>query len=467
MAWGGDFGLCGCFSRNLRYFVGVKVIYLSGDQNTLSQRLTDDKQNEQQLDIDKPIYRLRNHPLLRLAVGLLAGVLLTTSCTKGKDPVPAKTGGKRAVPVTAAPAVRKDVPLELITFGTVQAQASVAIKSQVSGILRKVHFEKGRAVASGDLLFTIESRAFEVALDQARATLARDKVQTVNAVQEAERIKALLAKSVAAQADVDKAVAIAAALAETIKADEAAIASLQLDLDHCRIVSPIAGRAGNLMVTAGNLIKADDVALVVINQISPIEVFFAIPQRDLDRVRANMALGGLAVEAAIPGELDRPEKGHLTFIDNAVDATSGTLQLGAVFPNENERLWPGRYVRVRLFLTMQKGVVAVPSRAVQTGSDGQFVFVVKADQTVTLRPVTVGRSNGDDAVIDHGLQPDEIVVTDGHLQLSDGTKVEIKPELGNATPEANSAAPATGEKRAKPSKRDPAPGPAAAAGVAP
>ncbi len=403
-----------------------------------------------------------------IAAAALTVAALGVSCAKSAGPAPAKSGKARAaVPVTVALAVTKAVPTELETFGTVQAVASVAIKSQVSERLKQVHFAKGQQIAPGDLLFSVETRPFEVALQQAQATLGRDRVQAAHAVVEAGRLQALVAKNVAAQTDVDKANAEAAALAETVKADEAAIAALQLDLDHCRILSPIAGRAGNLMVTAGNLVKANDVPLVVINQISPIDVFFAIPQRHLAAVRTFMAQGELPAKAMLPGDPDHPETGHLTFIDNAVDTNTGTIQLGATFANAAERLWPGQYVRVRLVLTVRADATVVPARAVQTGTDGQYVFVLQPDQTVAIRPIKTGPTRGDDAVIDDGVRPGEQVVTDGHLQLIDGTKVDVRDAGATAKTAAGTAKRQGKAKPGTPAAESAPAAPAPASGAAP
>jgi len=383
-----------------------------------------------------------------LVVAFAAGTLVVVSCAKPGSAAPAKSGRARALPVTAAPAVTKSVARELNTFGTAQAVASVAIKAQVGELLKKVHFEKGQKIARGQLLFSLETKPFEVALQQARAALARDTAQAANAKLEAARMQALIEKKIAAQTDADKANAAAAALVETVKADEAAIAALQLDLDHCGIYSPIDGRAGNILVHEGNLVKANDVPLVLINQVSPIDVFFAIPQRDLGGIRTYMAEGDLPVEAIIPDDPDHPEKGRLTFVDNAVDADTGTIQLGALFPNANERLWPGQYVRVRLSLTVQKNATVVPTRAVQTGNSGKYVFVVRKDQTVELRPVKTGHVSGGDTVIEEGLQPEEQVVTDGHLQLIEGATVEVRAEAAAELRTPPAAAPAAGKRAA-------------------
>jgi multidrug efflux system membrane fusion protein len=363
--------------------------------------------------------------VLALAVALPAGGGAISSCSKPSGDPPSAAGKSRAVPVTVAEAVKRPVPLELSTFGTARAAASVAVRSQVDELLKEIHFEKGQKIARGDLLFTIESKPFEIAVQQAQAALARDKSQAANSKLEAERAQELYKKQIVSQAESDTAAASAEVLAQTVKVAEAALANARLQVDHCRIYSPIDGRAGNIMVTAGNLVKANDVPLVVINQISPIDIFFALPQAELDRVRGHMVQGELAVEAILPDDPDHPEKGRLTFIDNAVNTSTGTIQVGASFPNAAERLWPGRYVGVRLRLMVQQDAVVVPARAVGTGSNGQFVFVVKPDRSVEQRSVQVARTYGDDVVIGAGVNAGEQVVTDGQLQLEDGTKVEI------------------------------------------
>ena len=338
--------------------------------------------------------------------GLLA-VACLPACNNSPGQ-PSATGGKgRPVPVTAAAVVKKAVPLELNTFGTVQALTTVAIKAQVGEVLTKVHFEKGQKVARGDLLFTLETKPYEVAAVKARAALARLKDKII------------------AQAEYDKAVADAEALTETVRADAAALENAQLDLVHCQIRSPIAGRAGNLLTYEGNLIKANDVPLVVINQITPIDVFFSVPQAELAQVRRYQAAGGLAVEVVLPEEPDRPERGRLTFIDNAVDVNTGAITLGATFENAAERLWPGQYVHVKLILAVPDAVVA-PVAAVQTGQNEQYVFVIKPDLTVEKRLVTVSQTVGEDALIADGLRAGEQVVTDGQLSLVQGAKVELK-----------------------------------------
>jgi membrane fusion protein, multidrug efflux system len=367
----------------------------------------------------------------------LTVAMLSASCSK-PNPSADKARKSRAVPVTVAPVIQKDVPLELDTFGRAQSKASVTIKAQVAQVIQAVHFQEGQKIARGDLLFTLDSRPYEVALAHARAALARDKVLSDDAQLEVRRDAELLAKKILAQEDYDKAKSAANALAETLKADQAAIDAAQIDVDNCRIASPIEGRAGKVLVHAGNLVTAKDIPLVMINQIKPIDVFFSLPQAQLDRVRAYQSKADLAVEATLPGEPERPEKGSLAFIDNRIDPSNGTIEIGATFPNPDERLWPGRYVLVHLMLTVQRNAIVAPLRAIETGSSGQYVFVVKQGQTAELRTVKMARTVGDDAVIEAGLQAGEQVVTDGQLQLEDGTKVEIG--FGAAAPSGAGAA---------------------------
>lgn len=372
---------------------------------------------------------------------LVASTGLLVSCAKGAaSAAGGKGGARRPAPVTVAIAVTRPVAIEITTFGTVEASAAVAIKAEVSGRLETAHFEKGQELKAGELLFTLDPRSFEAALEQAKANLARDTAQAGNARREAGRVTELLNKGIATARDADKSQADMAALDATVKADEAAVRDAELQLERCTIRAPVAGRAGDLLVDPGNLVKANDATLVTVNQVRPVEVVFAVPQRELAAIRRHMGEGKLAAAALIPGEETEPENGELTFIDNAVDLATGTIALRGTFANRQERLWPGQYVRVRLVLTVDQNAITVPARAIQTGSDGKYVFVVKDDQTVEFRPVTVGRTSGADAVIDAGVRSGERVVTDGHLQLTDAAKVEV--QSAKATDAANAESPA-------------------------
>ena len=331
----------------------------------------------------------------------------------------------RAVPVTVAQVLQKDVPLELDTFGTAQSKASVTIKAQVAQVIQSVNFKEGDRIGRGSLLFTLDNRPFKAALEQARAALARDRALAAGAQLDLKRASDLLAHRILAQADYDKTRMTADALVETLKVDQAAVDAAQIDLENCRIVSPIDGRAGKVLVHAGNLVTANDLALVVINQVQPMEVFFSLPQGELDRIRSYQRQAELEVGVTTPDDPGHPIKGPLTFIDNLVDVSTGTIQMGATLANPDERLWPGRYVLVHLTLTVQRGAVVVPRRAIVTGSIGQYVFVVKDGQKVEQRTVKVDRTRGDEAVVASGLRAGERVVTDGQMQLEDGTRIEV------------------------------------------
>lgn len=351
-------------------------------------------------------------------------VALCASCSKSGSSAEASRA-KRTVPVTVALVVQKDVPLEVDTFGMAQSKASVTVNAKVSQVIHAVHFKEGDRIARGALLFTLDSQSYRVVLEKARAALARDRILAAGARVDMGRATQLLEGGMLSQADYDKIKTNADALAETLKADQAAIDAAQIDVDNCRITSPIDGRAGKVLVHAGNLAVANNLPLVVINQIKPMAVFFSLPQAELDRIRSYQGKAELEVEVTIPDDPGHPMKGHLTFVDNLVDTSNGTIELGATLPNQDERLWPGRYVRVHLVLTIQRDAVVVPRQAVMTSVLGQSVFVLKKDRTVVQRAVKVERTRGDDTVISAGLETGELVVTDGQLQLEEGTRVEL------------------------------------------
>lgn len=359
---------------------------------------------------------------------LIASGLLTSCSSKAQEENGSQGRKGKAVPVTVAVVGTRAVPIEITTFGTVQAKSSVQIRAEVGGNLTRVHFRKGQNINAGDLLFTIDPRSYKAALDQAKANLVRDRALEENALLNAERSKELLRQGFISQSDNDKAQTDAKAMSAAVSADEAAIASAKLQVEHCSIRSPISGKAGDLLISEGTLIKANDVPLVIINQIHPIEVFFSIPQADLPTVRAHMAQGNLKVRTSLPKDNRPPEEGYLFFIDNAIDKGTGTVQLGALFKNTQESLWPGQFVNVTLILDVEKEAIVVPTVAIQAGREGKFVFVVKPDKTVAVRPVAVRMTAGAETVIEKGLQQGELVVTDGQLRLVPGAKIEIKTE---------------------------------------
>jgi multidrug efflux system membrane fusion protein len=420
------------------------------------------------------------------------GILLSlafSGCSSGKKESQPLV---KPIPVTVGSAIQKDVPVQIRAIGNVQANSTVSVKSMVGGELVKVYFSEGQFVKKGDRLFTIDPRPFEAAVKQAEATLNRDLVQVKqaednfakdhallnqaranlerdlaeakNAELDAQRYKELFEKKVVAEQQYDQFRTNAEALDAAARADRAAIDSAQaavrasadavenakalvqadraslenanIELGYCFISAPIDGRTGNLLVQAGNIVKANDTPyLVVINQINPIYVSFSVPEENLPEIKKYTALGKLAVEAIIPNDDKTPGLGVLSFVDNAVDPATGTIQLKGTFPNKNRRLWPGQFVNAVLTLKTEPNAIVIPTRAVQTGQQGEQVFVVRSDSTVETRPVAVLRSLGQESVVE-GLNPGETVVTDGQLQLVPGARVEIKNTTQAATSES-------------------------------
>lgn len=336
------------------------------------------------------------------------------------------------VPVLAARVIQKTVPIQLEAIGTVEAYSTVSVKSQIDGYIAAVYFHEGQDVKRGDLLVRIDPRPYEAALNQAEANLARDRAQLMEATTDERRYSYLLKQGVGSQQQYDQSHATAAALRATVMADEAAIQTAKINLGYTEIRSPIDGRTGALILHPGNLVKANDASgvMVVINQIKPIYVDFNLPERSLDEVRRYTAGHQLAVAAHPKGApAGAPEFGALSFIDNTVNANTGTFELKGLFANGHEWLWPGQFVDVTLTLSERPDTIVVPSQAVQTGQDGSFVFVVEHDMSVKPRPVVVGDSLDGETVIQSGLKVGETVVTDGQLRLFPGARVKIKSGL--------------------------------------
>jgi multidrug efflux system membrane fusion protein len=360
-------------------------------------------------------------------VSIVVAVFLF-ACSKKSGPPPRM----EKVPVTAATVIQKAVPVQLRAIGNVEAYSTISVKSQIEGLLTRVHFKEGQYVNKGDILFTIDPSPYEAALKQAEANLAKDNAQLENAHKEVSRYEDLVKKGYVAQEQYDQIRTNAAALEATVNADKALVENAYLQLKYCYIYSPINGRTGNLIANEGNLIKANaDNPMVTINQIQPIYVTFSVPEQYLNEIKKYMAAGKLNVEAFISKEDVMPEQGVLTFIDNTVDMATGTIKLKGTFANKGKRLWPGQFVNVLLTLTMQPDAIVIPSQAVQAGQSGVYVFVIKSDLTAESRPVVVARSLDGDSVIEKGLQPGEKVVTDGQLRLVPGAKMEIKTSTEN------------------------------------
>jgi multidrug efflux system membrane fusion protein len=360
---------------------------------------------------------------LRRLAALVLVVSFAASCG-AKDQKPA---APPAVPVTAGVVEKKDVPLEAVAVGHVDAFSTVAVRTRVGGEVTSVAFHEGQDVKSGDLLFEIDRRPYQAALAEAEANLERDRARGREADENLKRYAELVKKDYVTKEQFSQATANADALRATVKGDEAAGETARLNLSYCTIAAPISGRTGGLLVHSGNMIKAnDDRALVVINQVEPIYVTFALPEAVLADVKRRAAAGALNVSALPNGPGLTPSEGTLSFIDNTVDMTTGTINLKATFPNRDRALWPGQFTNVSLTLATEANAVVAPTAAVQAGQQGSYVFVIKPDDTVEARTVVVRRTWQQWSVIDKGLAPGERIVTDGQLRLAPGVKVAIK-----------------------------------------
>jgi multidrug efflux system membrane fusion protein len=381
---------------------------------------------------------------------LVAQIACSTSATTSKGP--AGRGGFPASPVTAAKAELRDVPVQVRQIGSVEPVALIAVKAQIGGELTKVLFREGDDVRKGQQLFEIDPRPYRQAIDQAQAAiekdnalinqaeanLSRDRVQTANAKEQADRYEALAKDGLISKDQNSTYQTTFNSQNESLRADEAAInsakASLNVDkaaletaklnLSYCSISSPIDGRAGGLLVQAGNLVKANDTtALVNINQLEPVYVTFSVPEQLLGDIRTYSKGNALAVTAVISPE--HSAVGRMTFIDNLVDNTTGTIKLKAEFPNADRSLWPGQFVNVVMTLRTLHGVTVIPSEALQSGPQGQFVFVLKPDQTVENRLVKPGQTVDNQIVVESGIAPGETVITDGQMRLMPGAAVRV------------------------------------------
>jgi len=423
----------------------------------------------------------------RHILGPFVAALVTLTACSGDPSAPADAKAApapEAVPVSVATVATKSVPVQVLANGTVQAMATVTINSQVDGQISAIDFREGQDVKQGDLLFTLDQRPFEATLRQAQANLARDTAQHQqaeaalaqaraadrqsqanltrdmaqldNANAEVRRYKSLIDDGAISQEQYDQVRTAALAMEATVEADRAAItnakavigaaqatvenakAAIQADqavvenvriqLGYTTIRAPMAGRTGSLLVHVGSTVKARDAAspLVVINQIRPIYVSFSIPEQYLAEIRKYREAGPLATQALVPGQEARPVHGKLTFMNNAVDPATGTIQLKATFTNADNRLWPGQFVNVTLTLTTVPNAVVVPTQAIQTGQQGPYVFVVQADHTVLSRSVVTGRALDNETIVENGVATGDQVVTEGQIRLVPGARVDIK-----------------------------------------
>jgi multidrug efflux system membrane fusion protein len=371
-------------------------------------------------------YLLINRTVQVAALAVTLALLSACSKTKAGPPV------ESAAPVVVAAAVQRDVPVDVKAVGTVEAFSNVQVKSMIAGEITSVGFTEGQDVKKGDLLFVIDPRPYHAALAQAQGNLARDVAQEANARAQATRYAALYKEGVVSREQYDQMMTASDALKQAVEADRAAVETAKVNLTYTTIYSPIDGRTGNLMVHRGNVVKANDIPILAINQIQPIYATFSVPEMYLPEIKKYEGSRKLAVVVRVPNE-PKPAEGTLTFIDNTVDPATGTIKLKATFPNRDRRLWPGQFADVSLTLSTQKNAVLVPSAAVQTGQNGQYVFVVKSDSTAELRYVTVSRIIGSDSVITSGLQAGDQVVTDGQVRLTPGRKVALSTPANAAS----------------------------------
>jgi multidrug efflux system membrane fusion protein len=354
-----------------------------------------------------------------LTVGI--AVIMLAACSGNAE----NNHAPEAAPVTVNTALKKDVPVVLKAIGTVEPHNTVAVRARVAGEITRIAFKEGQDVSQGDVLFTIDPRPYQATLEGALADLDRDNAKLKSAKEDVRRYAELVKKDYVTSQAYDQTIANADALKATVAADRAAVQSARVNLDYCTVRAPIAGRTGNLLIKLGNVIKAEDQPVVTINQIMPINVSFSVPEEYLADIRRYAADGTLDVEAAFPDEKEPNFKGELSFINNTVDGSTGTILLKATFPNPEKVLWPGQFVNVVLRLATSRSAVVVPSQAVQRGQQGDYVFVVKPDMSVESRTVKLGQRIDRETVIRKGIEAGERVVTDGQLRLFPGAKVAL------------------------------------------
>ncbi|MCE5277645.1 MAG: efflux RND transporter periplasmic adaptor subunit [Planctomycetaceae bacterium] len=370
--------------------------------------------------------RRGSRPQGRALVAAVVALTLAASCSGRQAPPQAPP----AVPVSVAKVVVADTPVEARNIGTVTAYSSVVIRSQIAGPIVQVDVDEGVLVGKGQLLFVIDPRPAQAALAQAKAALARDTGRLEFARRELQRVENAAEGGAASPNELDTARVLARTAAATVAVDKAAVEAAELQLAYSYIHAPIEGVAGELTTKTGNVVRANETALLTLNQIHPIYVNFTLAQRYLDDVRRFQRLRGpLPLEAYVGGRDHVPSRGALTFINNAVDVATGTILLKGTFANDDNRLWPGQFVEVALTLTTQTGAVLIPSHAVQTSQRGTFVFVIDNDLKAHMQLVEVDRTQGEQSVIARGLSGGQTVVVDGQLRLEEGAAVQIRPMI--------------------------------------
>lgn len=364
----------------------------------------------------------------RIFVTLLAGSALFASCSRKESKAPVVPP---PVPVVVAQATTRNVPVEVRGIGNVEAYSTVIIRSQITGQLVAAHFNEGQEVKADDLLFTIDPRPLQSALNQVEASRKRDEAQLEAARVEFERTKKLFDSKILSPDELDKARATYESSKAMLAADSAAVSNAALNLEYTQIRSPIDGRTGGIAIKPGNVVKAEDDYLVTINQLRPIYVTLSASEQQLPAIRRRMSEATLEVLVSLPSSTNILARGTLTFVDNAVDATTGTIRLKATFENSDNALWPGQFLQARLIVDTLTNATVVPSQAVQSSQSGDFVFVVKPDSSVEKRNVASGVSTEGFTVIEKSLQPGETIVTDGQMRITAKSKVSIqKPQEG-------------------------------------
>ena len=371
-------------------------------------------------------YALVAGTLVALTAGGLLAYFSVDSRAKEKS---AARKGPAAIPVSVLAAVQQSVPVRLQAIGNVEAFSTVSVKARVDGQIVALNFKEGQEVRRGEALFRIDARPFEAALKQAEANALRDVAAREQARSQERRYQELLQKNFVSK-EAYAQIATNAQVAEAVaKASQAALDSARLNLEYCTIVSPIEGFVGKVLLQVGNLVRANDASpLAVINQVRPIYVNFAVPEQTLPEIRSRMKTGPLAVDVTLSGEAKTLAEGRLIFVDNAVDPSTGTIRLRGEFANRDAALWPGQFVSVSLRLSEQDDAILIPARAVQTGPNGQYVYIVKPDMSAELRAITVDRGEGEQVVV-KGVARGERVVTRGALRLAPGSRVEIRASV--------------------------------------
>jgi membrane fusion protein, multidrug efflux system len=386
---------------------------------------------------------------LRLSSLLLSFVLsLASGCTNAGHvaDAAAASAGRPPAPVVVATVEQRDIPVQIKAIGNVEAYQTVQVRSQVNGQIQKIFFKEGEDVREGQQLFQLDKRPFQADLEKAIGQMKHDQAQAENSRIQAERYSGLEKEGIVSHEQAGQLNAQAKADSSAVDADKAAIDSARVQLQYTDIVAPINARAGTLMINLGNLVKANDTPyLVQLNQVTPIYVTFFVPESNLDRVRQRFSSGQLNVLAYPKGQSDGPAEGRLTFIDNGVDITTGMFKLKATFPNKDRRLWPGQFVDVALELSTQKNAVVVPTKAIQTGQQGEYVYVVRADSTAESRPVKTVGVYQNLTVISEGLKAGESVIVNGQLRVAPNAKVVVQSTLpGTQTDSAAASGPGGG-----------------------